>query len=131
MEFILLYPRGKMLFIEIVCDKYIHWQPKTDEELTVKVNELVPIVEELKEYCMTRGLNQTVIVNFEKAIHFEKVNFLLAAKMVSKLSEIFPDTLLKKIEFHHVSPVLKTIYDTVKGVLPKSIKDGISIISTQ
>jgi hypothetical protein len=131
MEFILLYPRGKNLFIEIVCDTYIPWQPRTEEELTVKVNELVPVVTELKEYCMSRGLNQIVIVNFEKAIHFEKLNFLLAAKMVRKLSEMFPDTLLKKIEFHNVSPVLKTIYDTMKGIIPRRIKDVISIIYTQ
>jgi hypothetical protein len=127
MDWITLYPRGKNLLIEIVCDTYISWQPRTEAELALKVEQITPIVAELKAYCASRGLTQTVIVNFEKAIHFEKVNFILAAKMVRSLSELFPETCLKRIEFHHVSPVLKTIYDTVKGILPKVIKDIISL----
>jgi hypothetical protein len=130
MDFVLLYPRGKTLFIEIVCDKYIAWQPLTEHDIDTKVKEVLPIIIELKEYCETRGLSQNVIINFEKAIHFEKINFLLTAKLVRAISVVFPEhTLLKKIEFHHVSQTLKTIYDTVKCILPKKIKDVISIIS--
>lgn len=127
MDFLVLYPRGKNLFIEIVCDSYITYQPRTETELDDKVSEIVPVIQELKEYCIKNSLNQIVIINFEKAIYFEKINFILTAKLVKKLSETFPDTLLKRIEFHHVSPVIKTIYDTVKGILPKNIKDVIII----
>jgi hypothetical protein len=129
MDFVLLYPRGKTLFIEIVCDKYIAWQPLTENAIDTKVKEVVPIIVELKEYCETRGLRQTVVINFEKAIHFEKINFLLTAKLVRAVSDVFPEhTVLHTIEFHHVSQALKTIYDTVKRILPKKIKDVISII---
>lgn len=127
MDFLVLYPRGKNLFIEIVCDSYIKYQPRTETELDDKVSEIVPVIQELKEYCIKNSLNQIVIINFEKAIYFEKINFILTAKLVKKLSETFPDTLLKRIEFHHVSPVIKTIYDNVKGILPKNIKDVIII----
>jgi len=127
MDFLVLYPRGKNLFIEIVCDSYIKYQPRTESELDQKATELIPVIQELREYCIKNSLVQIVIINFEKAIYFEKINFILTAKLVKKLSETFPDTPLKRIEFHHVSPVIKTIYDTVKGILPKNIKDVIII----
>jgi hypothetical protein len=121
MDFLTLYPLGRNLFIEILCDKYVTWQPQTAEQLDARLDDITKIISELKQYCAERDMFQVAIINFNKAIQFDKINYVLAAKMCSRLIERFPDTLLKRVEFQHANPIIHTIYESVQFLLPKKL----------
>lgn len=122
-DFLKVYPKGRVMVIEIIVDKYINWQPKTDEEVQVKSVELAKIVEEMREYCRSRGITQTIVFDCDKALEFDRLNYVLACKLVSVLTRDYddPDHTLKRIEIHRCHPAIITIYNSAKVLLPKCI----------
>lgn len=125
MDFLTFYPKGKNLFIEFIPDKYIIWQPNTENEIDKKVKELVPIITELREYCRTRGISQVIIVDCDKAIQFDRLNYVLVCKMITVLTREYPDPddTLKRVEVRHCNQAITAIYNSSKILLPKKVAD--------
>lgn len=131
MDFIVFYPKGKNMYIEIIPDKYIHWQPKTDVELNKKADEISPMIEQLKTYCETHKIKQIIIIDWDKAIHFEKLNYVLTCKLVYELGTRFPNCqhILSRIEMQHCNGAIVSIYNTAKRLLPKWTTDILHLYS--
>jgi hypothetical protein len=125
MEFLTFYPKGKNIFIEFIPDKYISWQPTTENEIDMKVKELVPTITELREYCKQRDISQVIIIDCDKAIQFDRLNYVLACKMVTLLTREYPDpsNTLKRVEVRHCNQAMTAIYNSSKILLPKKVVD--------
>lgn len=125
MDFLTFYPKGKNLFIEFIPDKYIIWQPNTENEIDKKVKEIAPIISELREYCKTRSISQVIIVDCDKAIQFDRLNYVLVCKMITVLTREYPDPndTLKRVEIRHCNQAITAIYNSSKILLPKKVAD--------
>jgi hypothetical protein len=127
MNFLSFYPKGKSLFIEFIPDKYIQWQPRTDIEARDKIQELVPIIRELREYSSSHVL----VIDCDKALEFDRLNYVLMCKMVSILNDDYPDPkeTLKRVEVRHCHPAISAIFNSSKVLLPKKIADIFQLYS--
>lgn len=125
MDFLTFYPKGKNLFIEFVPDKYIHWQPSTEDDTLDKVKEIAPVIDELRNYCKSRGIYQIIVIDCDKAIHFDRLNYVLACKMITVLTRDYPDPddILKRVEVRHCNQAITAIYNSCKILLPKKVAD--------
>lgn len=132
MDFLKFYPKGKNLIIEIIPDKYVGWQPITEDEIQSKIDELSPTVSELLVYCKSNNMNEIILLDFDKAIHFDKINYILLCKIIKILTDKFFDDdekILKKVELRHCNETIVKIYSTVKGALPNSIVKILEVYS--
>lgn len=125
MDFLSFYPKGKHMYVEIVPDKLVHWQPTTEDEIQDKVKEVSPIIEQLRNYCESRGIYQTMIIDCDKAINFDKLNYILVCKLVTELNRLYPDpkNTLRRIELRHCNSAVSGIYSASKPLLPKKITE--------
>lgn len=125
MDFLRFYPKGRNLFIEFIPDKYIGWQPHTESEIYEKINELVPLIKELREYCVVHNTSQVFIIDCDKAIEFDRLNYVLACKMISVLNDEHPDPndVLKRVEVRHCHPAITAIFNSSKILIPKKVAD--------
>lgn len=125
MDFLVFYPKGKNIFIEIIPDKLVDWQPKTDEDINVKLKELFPLISQLKDYSLQNKVDQIIVIDCDKAIQFDRLNYVLICKLISKLHEKHPDdeNVLKRIEVRHCNSAITGIYNASKSLLPKKITD--------
>ena len=125
MDFLTFYPKGRHMYVEMVPDKIIQWQPNTEEEINDKIKEVSPVVEKLRNYCESRGIQQTVIIDCDKAIYFDRLNYILMCKFVNELAKRFPDpkNTLSKIELRHCNSAVSGIYSASKPLLPKKITE--------
>lgn len=125
MDFLIFYPKGRNLFIEFIPDKYVLWQPRTESEIHEKIEELVPLIKELRSYCDLHNTSQIFIIDCDKALEFDRINYVLACKMVSELNEKHPDPndILKRIEVRHCHPAITAIFNSSKVLLPKKVAD--------
>jgi hypothetical protein len=131
MEFLIFYPKGRNLFIEFIPDKYIEWQPRTENEITEKLKEVIPLINELREYCRLHNTSQVFIIDCDKAIEFDRINYVLMCKMVSIINEDYPDpnNTLKRIEVRHCHPSITAIFNSSKVLLPKVVADIFQLYS--
>ncbi len=125
MDFLVFYPKGKNIFIELIPDKLIFWQPKTEDEIDTKVKELFPLISQLKEYSLKNKVNQIIVIDCDKAVQFDKLNYVLICKLVSRIHEKHPDdeNILNRIEMRHCNSAVTGIYNASKSLLPKRITD--------
>lgn len=125
MEFLTFYPKGKNLFIEFIPDKYISWQPNTEDDIQKKVVEIVPVIEELRRFCREKNVSQIIIIDCDKAVNFDKLNYVLTCKMIEIITRNYPDPddILKKIEVRHCNSAITAIYNSSKVLLPKNVSN--------
>lgn len=125
MDFLTFYPKGKNLFIEFIPDKYVTWQPNTESDVQSKIEKVAPVIHELREYCRARCVSQIIIIDCDKAIHFDRLNYVLACKMVTALTRDYPDpsNVLKRVEVRHCNKAITAIYNSSKILLPKNVVD--------
>lgn len=125
MDFLVLYPKGRNMFIEFVPDKYIGWQPNTEAEIRSKLDEISPVITELRHYCKSRGLTQIIVIDCDKAVQFDRLNYVLLCKMVTLITRDLPDPddILRRIEVRHCNPVIASIYNSSKVLLPRIVTD--------
>ncbi len=125
MDFLSFYPKGKHMYIEMVPDKLVNWQPKTEDEIKDKIKEVSPLIEQLRSYCESRGIRQTMIIDCDKAINFDKLNYILVCKLVTELTLLYPDpkNTLSKIELRHCNSAIAGIYTASKPLLPKKVTE--------
>jgi hypothetical protein len=125
MDFLLFYPKGRNLFIEFIPDKYIGWQPRTESEISEKIKEVLPLIKELRDYCAVHNTSQILIIDCDKALDFDRLNYVLMCKMISVLNDTYPDPndTLKRIEVKHCHPAITTIFNSSKVLLPKKVAD--------
>lgn len=130
-DFLVFYPKGKNLFIEFVPDKYLDWQPVIETDIPSKVSEVGKIITELKEYCKTNGISQVIVIDCDKAVQFDRINYVLACKLVTAIHERFPDHegILKRIEVRHCHPAIKTIVNSCKPLVPKRVSSIFQVYS--
>lgn len=125
MDFLVFYPKGKNMYIEIIPDKLVNWQPKTEDEIDKKIDEVSPVIEKVRDHCDTNHLSQNIIIDCDKAIYFDKLNYVLICKLVRELTNKYPDKTnnLKKIEVRHCNSAISGIYTASKPLLPKKITE--------
>ena len=125
MDFVKFYPKGRNLFIEFISDKYVDWQPKNEIEIESKVMELLPVITELRNHCEMYNMSQVIIIDCDKAINFDRMNYVLACRMICILNEVHPDPndTLKRVEVRHCHPAITAIFNSSKVLLPKKVAD--------
>lgn len=125
MDFLVFYPKGKNIFVEIIPDKLVEWQPKTEDDIQPKLEDLFPLISQLKDYSVQNKLDHIIIIDCDKAIQFDRLNYVLLCKFISKMTEKHPDkeNVLKRIEVRHCNSAITGIYNASKNLLPKKITD--------
>lgn len=125
MDFLTFYPKGRKMFIEFIPDKYIAWQPMTEDDISKKIKEIVPMILELRSYCSQNKISQIIVIDCDKALEFDRLNYVLACKMVNILNEKYPDheEILKRVEVRHCHPAIASIFNSSKILLPRKVTD--------
>lgn len=125
MDFLTFYPKGRNIFIEFIPDKYIAWQPMTEDDISKKIKEIVPVILELRNYCKRNNISQIIVIDCDKALEFDRLNYVLACKMVNVLNEKYPDPdeNLKRVEVRHCHPAIASIFNSSKILLPRKVAD--------
>lgn len=121
MEFLLCNPNkdDNTLYVEIISDKYILEQPITDADVNTKVTEYVPIIQKLSEYPLGKLV---IVIDCDKALEYQKINFALACRLITKLCTYFGDGYLPdKIHVIHSNTIILSLYTGMRPLLPKSI----------
>jgi hypothetical protein len=121
MDFLLCNPKKKedTLYIEIIADKYIKNQPLTETDVNNKVREYVPIIQKIHEYPLK---NLIIIIDCDKALEYQRINFVLGCKLVYKLYSYFgEDYLPDKIHVIHSNTFILSMYTGMRPLLPQSV----------
>lgn len=106
MKFMKLYHVNETSLLEIFPDEYIKWQPITETEISEKIIIFSKVSERLRKKCL-------VVIDCDKAIYFDKVNYVLLEKMISSID--FPLSVIMK----NCNDSLKRIINSLK--IPKNI----------
>lgn len=107
MKFIRLYHLGNSTVVEIFPDMYIEWQPKTEQEIKTKLNEFKHVEQRIQKKCV-------VVIDCDKTIYIDKLNFILLLKMIDGIQ--FDLSVIMK----NCNMYLKTLVGNLK--LRKNIK---------
>lgn len=101
MKFMKFYHMGNSTVVEIYPDEYIKWQPVTEDEIQYKVKILESISKRIQK-------NIIIIIDCDKMVHYDKVNYVLLKKMISYVD--FPlIVIMKKCNKH-----IKTLIENLK-----------------
>lgn len=123
--------KGRRIIIELFMDKFIDFQPRTEQEVEEKITILVPQIQNINNLCGRRDLIQTIVIDLNNGLMYEKFNFMLVGKLLRRLLEIYPDNPhLKEIEIRNCHPMAKTIWDMSKILIPKELVSMIKVFST-
>lgn len=123
--------KGRRLVIELFLDKFLDFQPRTEEEVETCTQKLIPDITSVNDICKRKELIQLIIVDLNNGLMYEKFNFTLFGKLVRNLLNEFPDNPhLKEIEIRNCHPMAKTIWDISKVLVPREITSMIKVFST-
>lgn len=106
MKFIHLYHVEQTSVIEIFPDEYIKWQPTTDSDIDEKISHFTKVSNRLRQKCL-------VVIDCDKAIYFDRVNYILLEKLISHVS------INIAVIFKNCNDGLKRIINSLK--IPKNI----------
>ena len=127
MEFIKFFPVDKKLYIEFTIDKYIETQPLTTKQVDERVKEWSKQVCMLNSYTERNGFTeQIVIVDMDKAINCQKLNYTLLAKAMHGLLDSIGDKFHRKVYVTHANATVLSLYSGLKPLLPEVITKVIS-----
>jgi hypothetical protein len=87
MKFIRLYHLGNCSVVEVFPDEYIKLQPHTDDSISIFLKQFENIERRIQKKCV-------VLIDCDKAIHFDKINFILLIKMIHNIK--FPLIVIMK-----------------------------------
>lgn len=79
MKFIRLYHLGNSTVVEVFPDMYINWQPVSENQVKEKMEEFQIISKRIQKQCV-------VLIDCDKMIYFDKINFVLLKNMISKIN---------------------------------------------
>lgn len=131
-DFLKFYPvikNGKKLVIEFIIDKFIFWQPMTTKQVDEKIREIFPVFCQLNTYCDDRDLDVVCVVDCDKALNYQRLNYVLLCEFISKLCEIFENTRLSRIEIKHCHTAILLLYNSSLPLIPESIRGIFNIYS--
>ena len=107
MKFIRLYNVNKSSVLEIFVDEYIKWQPKTEYEIPEKMIQFKKVCDRIQDKCI-------ILIDCDKAIYFDKVNYILIEKMISNI-HVNLAVIIK-----NCNPQIKNLVNSLK--IPKNIR---------
>ena len=123
--------KGRRLIVELFLDKFLDFQPRTDEEVESCTQKLLPDIKNVNDICSRKSLIQLIIIDLNNGLMYEKFNFSLVGKLLRNLINIFPDNPhLKEIEIRNCHPMAKTIWDISKVLVPRDLTSMIKVFST-
>ncbi len=131
MDFLKFFPRGRKLIIEFIPDAYIHWQPVKNDDIEGKASELYRVIKGVNSYCESHDMDQIIIIDCDKTIQYNKINYVLLCKLVNKMCSYFSKTRLVKIEIRHCNPIIEKFCNASKSLLVKSIADILTVYSNE
>jgi hypothetical protein len=100
--------------LEIVPDKYISWQPRTNDELIEKYRALKRVF---------KGIHiETILINFEKAVQYDRINLV----MVVHFANMFSNP--PRIEFHKMNETVAILYIRIQPLLNEEVYRNIFIV---
>ena len=127
MEFIKFFPVDKKLYIEITMDKYVETQPLNTKQVEERVKEWSKQVRMINSYTEKNGFNeQLIIIDMDKAINCQKLNYTLLAKVIHGLLESIGDQFHRKVYVTHANATVISLYSGLKPLLPEVITNVIS-----
>ena len=126
MKFCKFHPIDKILYIEIILDKYIEEQPLTQQQVYERAKEWAPYIKLINRYTVSNNITkQCIIFDMDKALNFQKLNFTLAAlvtrELINKLDSVVPF----EIHVTHMNSMNLSMYTGFKSLLPKSFSQMI------
>lgn len=95
------YHMGNSTVVEVFPDEYIKWQPVTEDDIPSKIQMFENVSRRIQKKIL-------VIVDCDKMVHFDKVNYILLKKMVSGID--FPLIVIMK----NCNNKIKTLIENLK-----------------
>ncbi len=102
-SFLKISTSGEFTIIEVFPDMYVKWQPVTESQVGEKVSLL-----ESKLKPVLKGKKFLLVIECDRAIFFDKINFVLLSKMSEYLTVPVP------VIMRHCGPHLKELVSRVR-----------------
>jgi hypothetical protein len=122
---------AKILYVDILVGKLLELQPATTEETDALCQDLYPILDQIQELCVTRGLQQVCTANLEGV----KVRNIKPLTMMRIIWNVYEHTknciLLSKCELTGGGEFFNTLVSAVRGFLPPFMRNMITLIPSQ
>jgi len=126
MSFIKIYRdhATNRVYLEFIPDEYIKTQPINDADYKEKIKEY----EKMTEFINAMDGSHYFVVDCDKMIRIDKINFIYIAKATNALFTKYHDQgHLDGIQVIHSSPLIKKIYSGFKRILPQAIIDKFTL----
>lgn len=124
MKFCKFHPVDKILYIEIVLDKYIEEQPLTQKQVSKRAKEWAPHIKLINRYTVSNKITkQCLVFDMDKALNFQRLNFTLAAFLARELINGVESSVPYEIHVTHMNSMNLSMYTGFKSLLPKSFSE--------
>jgi hypothetical protein len=118
---------AKILYVDILVGRFIELQP-TVEGTDKFCRELYPVLDQIQDLCLTRGLKQVCSADL-KDINVKKIRPMTTMHIIWNVYEYTKNCiLLQKCQLSGGGEFFNALVDGVRGFLPPFMRNMITLI---
>jgi len=123
---------AKILYVEILMQKFIENQPLGLEETDAFCEEFYPIIDQIQSMCLTNGFRQVCSTNLE-GVQISQVRPHVFLKIAWNVYQHTKDCILLDgfAVSNSQSPIVVAIIEAVRGFLPPFMRGMITLIPSE
>lgn len=123
---------AKILYVEILMQKFIEYQPKNLKEVDAFCENFYPFIDQIQTLCLTKGLRQVCSTNLE-GVQVTQVKPHVFLKIAWNVYQHTKDCIL--LDGFNVSntrsPMVMALIEAVRGFLPPFMRNLIVLTPGQ
>jgi hypothetical protein len=122
---------AKVLYVEILMSRLLELQPNTNEATDEFCEAFYPVLDQIQELCLTRGLKQSCSANME-GVSVRRIKPTIIMRMIWNVYDHTKDCiLLQNCQVSGGGTFVNTLVGAVKGLLPPFMRNMITLIPRQ
>lgn len=123
---------AKVLYVEILMQKFIEYQPKNLKEVDAFCENFYPLIDQIQALCLTKGLRQVCSTNLD-GVQMTQVKPQVFLKIAWNVYQHTKDCIL--LDGFNVSntrsPMVMALIEAVRGFLPPFMRNLIVLTPGQ
>lgn len=122
---------SKILYVEILMERLLELQPNTKEATDEFCEEFYPVLDQIQELCLQRGLKQSCSANMT-GVSVRRIKPIIIMRMIWNVYEHTKNCiLLQNCQVDGGGTFVNTLVGAVKGFLPPFMRNMITLIPRQ
>lgn len=118
----------KILTVEIDVGRLLELQPNTTEDTDEFCQQIYPILDKIEELCMTHGMTQTCTADMDQ-VDLTRIKPVTMMRIIWNVYEYTKSRiLLQKCEVRGGGAIFNTLVESVRGFLPKFMRNMVVLI---